>query len=356
MKRLVCEMCGGTDLVKHNGVFVCQTCGTKYSVEEAKKMMIEGNVDVSGSIVKVDNSEKLQNLYQLARRAKDDKNSENAQKYYEQIAVEDPNSWEASFYGVYYTAMNCKIGQIGNSAYTVKNSIGSTFELIREYVPYENQKKAYDEVATRVETLGMMLINGSMNHYMGNMTVSGISSEISGWNGVIISMVETLGDKLQSIFEDKKAAVTAYKTALELKSTAGSVSGVLSSWETSINNKIIALDATYKNVVDNQQIDKEIESLESRIRIIRNKKKPGSRRVIVAICMLLFGIICMYYGITETFLETIYLGLFNVLIGGYMLCIFPGVINGYNEEQKLADSLHEQVEELKKKKINAELK
>ena len=38
MKQLTCEMCGSTDLLKQDGVFVCQTCGTKYSVEEAKKM------------------------------------------------------------------------------------------------------------------------------------------------------------------------------------------------------------------------------------------------------------------------------------------------------------------------------
>lgn len=37
MKQMVCEMCGGTDLIKKDGVFVCQTCGCKYSIEEAKK-------------------------------------------------------------------------------------------------------------------------------------------------------------------------------------------------------------------------------------------------------------------------------------------------------------------------------
>ena len=37
MKQLTCEMCGSTDLIKQDGVFVCQTCGCKYSVEEAKK-------------------------------------------------------------------------------------------------------------------------------------------------------------------------------------------------------------------------------------------------------------------------------------------------------------------------------
>ena len=52
MKRLACEVCGSTDLIKQNGVFVCESCGCKYSVEEARKLMIEGKVDVSGSTVK----------------------------------------------------------------------------------------------------------------------------------------------------------------------------------------------------------------------------------------------------------------------------------------------------------------
>ena len=63
MKRLTCEMCGSTDIVKQDGLFVCQSCGTKYSVEEARKMMIEGTVDVSGSTVKIDNSDELSVIY-----------------------------------------------------------------------------------------------------------------------------------------------------------------------------------------------------------------------------------------------------------------------------------------------------
>ena len=96
MKQLTCEMCGATDLLKQDGVFVCQSCGTKYSVEEAKKMMIEGTVDVSGSKVKVDSSEEIENLYQIARRAKDSNNSENAAKYYDMILMKDPYSWAMS--------------------------------------------------------------------------------------------------------------------------------------------------------------------------------------------------------------------------------------------------------------------
>jgi hypothetical protein len=34
-------MCDGKELIKQDGVFVCQSCNSKYSVEEAKKIMVE---------------------------------------------------------------------------------------------------------------------------------------------------------------------------------------------------------------------------------------------------------------------------------------------------------------------------
>ena len=46
MKALTCEMCGSTNLIKEDGIFVCQSCGTKYSVEEAKKMTNEFGIEL----------------------------------------------------------------------------------------------------------------------------------------------------------------------------------------------------------------------------------------------------------------------------------------------------------------------
>jgi len=56
MKQLICEVCGSADLIKKDGVFVCQACGCKYSVEEARKMMIEGTVSIDG-VVKTRNDD-----------------------------------------------------------------------------------------------------------------------------------------------------------------------------------------------------------------------------------------------------------------------------------------------------------
>lgn len=103
MKRLTCEMCGSTDLIKDGGVFVCQSCGCKYSVEEARKMMIEGTVDVRGT-VQVDNSANVKKYLENARRAMAKEDWEETEKYYNMVEQNDPNSIEAIFYSAYAKA------------------------------------------------------------------------------------------------------------------------------------------------------------------------------------------------------------------------------------------------------------
>lgn len=123
MKRIVCEMCGSHELVKEDGLFVCPYCGCKYTLEEARKMMIEGNVDVSGSTVKVDDSKELENLYQLARRAKDQGKYTDAREYYSKILLKNPNDWEAVFYSEF-----CKMAAI--NSVDRSDSIGEMIKIL----------------------------------------------------------------------------------------------------------------------------------------------------------------------------------------------------------------------------------
>ena len=131
MKRLTCEMCGSTDLIKENGVFVCQSCGCKYSVEEAKKMMVEGTVEVTGT-VSVDNQKKIANLQELAQRAREAGDSKTAARYYSQLLLEDPSDWAANFYSVYYDAHNIRLNEIAYAANRVGGILDTVFRLIRE--------------------------------------------------------------------------------------------------------------------------------------------------------------------------------------------------------------------------------
>ncbi|MDR0911589.1 MAG: TFIIB-type zinc finger domain-containing protein [Methanobrevibacter sp.] len=90
MKKLECEICGSTDIIKEDGLWVCQSCGAKYSTEEAKKMMVEGTV-------KIDNSSKIQNLKILADRALENKQYDEGYKYYEEILFSEADNYEAIF-------------------------------------------------------------------------------------------------------------------------------------------------------------------------------------------------------------------------------------------------------------------
>lgn len=94
MKQLVCEMCGSTDLLKDGGVFICQSCGCKYSVEEAKKMMVEGTVEVQGT-VKVDNSGLIANYLSMAENAYDASNNKESEDYCNKIIEIDPTNYKA---------------------------------------------------------------------------------------------------------------------------------------------------------------------------------------------------------------------------------------------------------------------
>lgn len=87
-------MCGSTDLVKQDGVFVCQSCGCKYSIEEAKKMMIEGTVEVTGT-VKVDNSATIANYIELAESALKGANGQSVLEYTNKALEVDPQNSRA---------------------------------------------------------------------------------------------------------------------------------------------------------------------------------------------------------------------------------------------------------------------
>ena len=96
MKAIKCELCGSNEVIKQDGLYVCQHCGTKYTVEEAKKLMIEGTVNVEGT-VKIDDSTELKNLYEIARRARNAENYEDAGKYYDSILAKNQKTGKLYF-------------------------------------------------------------------------------------------------------------------------------------------------------------------------------------------------------------------------------------------------------------------
>ena len=164
MKQLTCEMCGSTDLLKQDGVFVCQSCGCKYSVEEAKKLMVEGVVEVTG-IVKVDQSDELKNLYEVARRNRKDGNNEVASRYYDMILSKDPSSWEANYYSVYCKSFGCTIANIQSAATSLANCFGSVLSLVKNAETEDIIEERITEIVDTSVKAAQMYANAALNSF-----------------------------------------------------------------------------------------------------------------------------------------------------------------------------------------------
>ncbi len=165
-----CEMCDSTDLVKTDGLYVCQSCGTKYEPAEARKLMVEidGTVDVSGSSVKIDKSAELESLYKMAHQAKASGSGDLARTYYQQILTIEPTSWEASFYVVYYKVEGCTIANIHSSAILMKNTLPVAFKQIHDTVESRQERMdAAAEVAAKGVYIGEMLFNSAFEYFRG---------------------------------------------------------------------------------------------------------------------------------------------------------------------------------------------
>ena len=255
MKALSCEMCGSTNLIKEGGVFVCQSCGTKYSVEEAKKMMVEGTVNV-----KIDNSEELENLYELAHRAKDSDNSENALKYYDMILMKDASSWEANYYILYYKALGCTTAnEISSAATSLVKTQEFVVKQIKEKVSdKEQQKAALEEIMTKNMSISPMLLSAYYT-YISEYNATG-EDGLNELEKTIYSVIQiscSFGDEVDSAFNGEfsdisvqswKSGLSNYKveenkTILMLKRDKNRSSSLFNSY----GDKIRKYDSSYTN-------------------------------------------------------------------------------------------------------------
>lgn len=120
MKAIKCEMCGGSDVVKQGEYYVCQSCGTKYEPEAAKKLLVE-----------IDNSGEIENLTALATRAKQEGNKENAAKYYSRLVELQPDNWEAHAFAEYFKASSCTVATSEEALENLTSALMTYFSELR---------------------------------------------------------------------------------------------------------------------------------------------------------------------------------------------------------------------------------
>jgi len=151
----------------------CKHCG-EWLDDVAKKDLVKQETVNA-------NSDKLENLYKIARRAVEDGNTEQAFKKYEQLQMEDPDNWEPNFYTAYYTGINSLKNDNPGSAVritggqvslgynyrsglspciaSIHNCLDSVFSLIEDIQDYDKQKAAVEIVYKNVTSISSILMD-----------------------------------------------------------------------------------------------------------------------------------------------------------------------------------------------------
>ena len=173
MKQIVCEVCGSNGIIKEDGYFICQYCGTKYSLEDAKKMMIEGTVDVSGSTVKVDNSASIKNFYTMSASAYEAENKAEAEKYCNKIIEIEPENYEAWFLKGKAAGWQSTLANL-----RIEESV-QCFSKAIDYAPDDKTEEIKKQAADEISNLSIALITLCCNNFMKYPDTSNAKSILS---------------------------------------------------------------------------------------------------------------------------------------------------------------------------------
>lgn len=156
MMALTCEICGGAEIVKQDGLFVCQFCGTKYSVEEVRKMMAE-------EVVQINNAALFQNSLENARRARAIKDWSRASIYYQEILNLDAQNLEATIYAAFCRLMHTVMLENIAQREAATGLFIRTISMV--YGPYDLEK--LDALLTFSKALGkdlLMMFEAPLEH------------------------------------------------------------------------------------------------------------------------------------------------------------------------------------------------
>ncbi|MBQ8428735.1 MAG: hypothetical protein IJX30_01400 [Clostridia bacterium] len=276
MKTLKCEMCGSVDLVKQDGLFVCQYCGTKYSLEEAKKMMVEveGTVEVQGT-VQVDNSSYVEKYLANARRAKAKEDWSEVEKYYNLVEQNDPTNIEAIFYSAYGKA---KMSLIDADRFKRENAFSVLANCIS--IIDDNFDVTHEEENRKViQQINNDIMNMRKSYFVFNQRVeNGIVTNDSIYtykcfDKISLSFCESLENIIKNL-TDSKVKAEYYFMALSLVQQI--MSGKYSGSKKEAKSLVDKYSAALQQLIPEQWnalIEKEKREKEEKIERIKNNPK-----------------------------------------------------------------------------------
>lgn len=167
MKKIVCELCEGTEFTKENGMFVCHGCGTRYTAEEARGMMreVEGDAPVVtgapvvGVPVGNPNQQQIDNMLLLASTAFEADNNQEAETYCNQVIALDAMNYKAWLLkgkaaGWQSTIQNQRITEAAHF-----------FAQAIDFAPEDEKEAVKEEAVEQLKRLGLACISLRRNRF-----------------------------------------------------------------------------------------------------------------------------------------------------------------------------------------------
>lgn len=186
MKKIVCELCDGTEFVKEGGMFICQGCGTKYTAEEAKSMMkeVEGGPAVVGVPAGNPNQQQIENLLLLASNAYSASNNEETEKYCNRAIEYDAMCYKAWFLKAKAVGWSSTIQnpRIAEAAHSFKQAV--------DFAPEEEKENLTTEASEELQRLGLACVSlrqKRFSQYPDSEELNGFMSDIEHLiNGLVV--------------------------------------------------------------------------------------------------------------------------------------------------------------------------
>ena len=185
---------------------------TKYKEPDIDK--ISGGAETLNS-----EADKPDNLLERARQANKERNDENATKYYELALLENANSWEASFYSVYYKYINCSIDQIANAAFTLNKELQPLFEHLKKEVADEDKLEEFiDQMNLDISTFCNAHYDNATDFYneLDSSVKDDCLKEYTDSVFAIVNLLYSFGDKIELFFPEDSIIQVTFRSAWEL--------------------------------------------------------------------------------------------------------------------------------------------
>lgn len=170
MKKIVCELCECMEFTKEGGMFICNSCGTKYTAEEARGMMreVEGTAPAvtGGAPAAVPmgnpNQQQLDNILLLASSAYEADNKAEAENYCNQAIVMDAMCYKAWMLKGKAVGWQSKIDNL-----RIEEAAHSFCKAI-DFAPEEEKESLKEQAVQELKNLGIALISLRKQRFSGS--------------------------------------------------------------------------------------------------------------------------------------------------------------------------------------------